>query len=93
MPQLCYTAGMDDDAITFDASVAQVKTLADGGIRLVLDLPEDAIGAAAWLMHAKRNEECVTVVCSLAPTLLGEALAQARAYGDTHNTHGDDSQA
>ena len=34
------------DAVSVTASVAQVKTLADGGIRLSLDLPEDAIDAA-----------------------------------------------
>ena len=42
------------DALRFTASVAQVKTLADGGIRLALDLPETAIDIAAAMMKAKQ---------------------------------------
>jgi hypothetical protein len=45
---------MTDDVIRFTASVAQVRTMADGGIRLVLDLPESAIDTAAEMMKAKR---------------------------------------
>jgi hypothetical protein len=41
--------------IEFDASVNQVRTLVDGGIRLVLDLPEDAVPQAAMLMECKRQ--------------------------------------
>lgn len=43
-----------DAAIRFSAAVARVQTLADGGIRLTLDLPEDAVGIAAEMMEAKR---------------------------------------
>jgi len=42
------------DAIDFWATIAQVRTMADGGLRLVLDLPEDAVDVAAWMMEAKR---------------------------------------
>lgn len=52
---------MASDPIEFVAAVSQVRTLADGGIRLQLDLPEDAIEQAAWLMLAKRAEEAVKV--------------------------------
>jgi hypothetical protein len=38
----------------FWATVAQVRTLADGGIRVTMDLPEDAIMQAAQLMECKR---------------------------------------
>jgi hypothetical protein len=40
--------------ITFEAQVARISTMADGGLRIVLDAGEDAILAAAQLMEAKR---------------------------------------
>ena len=40
--------------ITFPAQVVKVQTLADGGLRVTLDLPETAIFAAAQLMECKR---------------------------------------
>ena len=46
---------MTDAAITFECAVNQVRTLADGGIRVVLDLPEDSVAEAAMLMEAKRQ--------------------------------------
>jgi hypothetical protein len=33
-----------------------VQTLADGGLRITLDLPESAIPQAAMLMECKREE-------------------------------------
>lgn len=42
------------EAIRFSAQVAKVQTLADGGLRLVLDLPETAIDAATQLMQVKQ---------------------------------------
>lgn len=41
--------------IAFSATVEKVQTLVDGGIRITLDLPEDAISAAASLMACKRE--------------------------------------
>jgi hypothetical protein len=41
--------------IRFVAAVGKVQTLADGGIRLTLDLPETAIPEAAMLMEAKQQ--------------------------------------
>lgn len=52
------------DVIRFTASVAQVRTMADGGIRLMLDLPETAIDTAAEMMKAKQAGavlECAVV--------------------------------
>jgi hypothetical protein len=43
------------DAIRFVAQVAKVSTLADGGIRVTLDLPETAIGAATQLMQVRQG--------------------------------------
>jgi len=45
---------MTDDALTFDAAIAKVQTLVDNGLRVTLDLPEQAIDAAAVLMAIKR---------------------------------------
>jgi hypothetical protein len=42
------------ESISFPASVARVKTLADGGIRVELDLPETEVMSAAQLMECKR---------------------------------------
>lgn len=41
--------------IRFDAIVAKAQTLADGGIRITLDLPETAIPQMAMLIEAKRE--------------------------------------
>lgn len=41
--------------IRFDAIVYKVQTLADGGIRLTLDLPETAIPQMAMLAETKRD--------------------------------------
>jgi hypothetical protein len=43
---------MTEPAI-FTAQVARVQTLADGGLRVTLDLPEQEIEAAAMLMAFK----------------------------------------
>jgi hypothetical protein len=53
----------ETETITFEAAVSQVRTLADGGLRVTLDLPEDAVYQAAWLMEAKRAEGTVKVEC------------------------------
>jgi hypothetical protein len=43
------------EAIEFEAAVSQVRTLADGGIRVTLDLPEDSIPEMAMLAECKRQ--------------------------------------
>jgi hypothetical protein len=48
--------------VTFWATVAQVRTLADGGIRVMMDLSEDAIMQAAQLMECKRAEVVLKVM-------------------------------
>lgn len=48
---------------SFWASVAKVQTLADGGIRVTLDLPEQAIEQAASLMVYKREGVVLDVEC------------------------------
>ncbi len=45
----------DTPAIRFPAIVEKVQTLVDGGIRITLDLPEDAIAQAAALMACKAD--------------------------------------
>lgn len=41
--------------IRFEAIVYKVQTLADGGIRLTLDMPETAIPQMAMLAETKRD--------------------------------------
>jgi hypothetical protein len=48
-------------AIRFPATVEKVQTLVDGGIRVTLDIPEDAIAQAAALMECKRQAIPLTV--------------------------------
>ena len=43
------------ETIKFDAVVYKLQTLADGGIRLTLDLPETAIPQMAMLAETKRQ--------------------------------------
>lgn len=42
------------EAITFTAAVAKVATLADGGIRVTLDLDEGAVMVMAQLAECRR---------------------------------------
>ena len=44
----------EKDIVRFSASVAQVKTMADGGLRVSLDLSDKEIDTAAKLMQAKQ---------------------------------------
>jgi hypothetical protein len=46
---------MTDEAIRFVAQVSKVTTLADGGIRLVLDLAETEIETAKLMMEARQR--------------------------------------
>jgi hypothetical protein len=47
--------------VQFDATVAKVTTLVDGGLRVTLDLPESAIPAAGKLMEFKRESIALKV--------------------------------
>lgn len=44
----------DNSTVKFWALIAKVQTMADGGIRVYLDLPENAVESAAVLMEYKR---------------------------------------
>jgi len=46
---------MTDEAIRFSAQVSKVTTLADGGIRITLDLPETAIETATKMMQVRQG--------------------------------------
>lgn len=50
-----HAGDMAEAVIRFDAIVYKVQTLADGGIRLTLDLPETAIPQMAMLAETKRD--------------------------------------
>lgn len=49
------------EPITFDAIVYKVQTLVDNGLRVTLDLPEQAIEEAAVLMALKREGVVIRV--------------------------------
>ncbi len=51
------------EPIRFVAIVQKVQTLADGGLRVTLDLPESAIMQAAELMVCKREAVVLRVEC------------------------------
>ena len=65
--------------LVFSASVASVKTLADGGIRVSLDLPEQAIAEAASLMQAKRDGVYLRVAVMAEQSANGWGTADAGA--------------
>jgi len=50
--------------VSFIAAVNKVQTLADGGLRVTFDLPEDAIGEVAYLMQYKCEGVAVRVECT-----------------------------
>ena len=54
---------MTDEVIRFTATVAQVKTMADGGLRISLDLPETAIETATEMMKAKQAGALLECAC------------------------------
>ena len=51
--------------IAFVAQVAKIATLADGGLRVTLDLSENAILPVAELMVCKRDGQVLDVVCNV----------------------------
>lgn len=46
---------MKEAVIRFEAVVAKAQTLADGGVRITLDLPESAIPQMAMLAQTKAD--------------------------------------
>lgn len=84
----------EPDATTFDAAVNQVRTLADGGIRVVLDLPETALDAAMWLMTKKRDETPLKVACVAVPPkpALCKLNKTKRDKGNDASAEGNDEQ-
>lgn len=64
-----------NDVIRFTAEVSKVTTLADGGIRLTLDLPESAIETAKKMMEARQ-----------AGAILEIAAVPVDPYGKTNKT-------
>ena len=58
-----------NEPITFKATVSQIRTLADGGLRIVLDLPETAIQSATQLMSARQAGAFLECACiAILPT-------------------------
>jgi hypothetical protein len=53
--------------IKFEASIYKVQTLADHGVRVTLDLPEDAIPQMAMLAEAQRQGLYLTFTAKAEP--------------------------
>ena len=72
---------MTDPAIRFAAQVSKVTTLADGGIRLVLDLAETEIEVAKQMMEARQRGAILEVaaVAVLQSLTNGETETNERA--------------
>lgn len=55
--------GVKEPVIRFEAIVSQVRTMADGGVRVQLDLPETAIAVMAMLAQTKVDGIVLDVQC------------------------------
>jgi hypothetical protein len=55
---------LSEPVIEFHAVVYKLQTLVDGGIRLVLDLPETAIPQMAMLAECKRQGIPLNISCT-----------------------------
>ena len=69
----------ESHTIAFKCAVAKVQTLADGALRVWIDLPEDATFAAAQLMACQRHG--VYLAAELVPQG-DEAEIEADTNGD-----------
>jgi len=56
---------LSDNAIQFQAAVYKVQTMTDGGIRIVLDLPETEIAAMAQLAACQVDKIYLAVKCTI----------------------------
>jgi hypothetical protein len=52
------------DPVEFDAIIYKVQTLVDMGLRITLDLPENAIIAAAQLMALRRSGAVIHITAT-----------------------------
>ena len=73
------------DTIEFIAEVNKVQTLADGGIRLTLDLPEDSILQMAKLVECKRWGAVLRVVATPESLTNFDDETKKRPEGNTFN--------
>ena len=62
VPELQEEMTKDENLIKFLAQVAKVQTMADGGIRLIFDLPETAIETATKMMQTKQAGALLEIV-------------------------------
>lgn len=64
------------DTLVFDAIVYKVQTLVDNGLRVTLDLPEQAITEAAVLMALKREGVAIRVTVENCKTVVNSAISK-----------------
>jgi hypothetical protein len=60
--EMSKKAAKNDGVIKFQATAAQVKTMADGGIRIALDLSESETETAKALMDCRRLKGILEVL-------------------------------
>jgi hypothetical protein len=63
---------MSDGVLRFTVSIAQIKTMADGGLRFAFDAPETAVDIAAALMRVKQAGGVLEIAAvAVVPKLTG----------------------
>ena len=75
---------MTEKAIMFSAQVAKIATLADGGIRITLDLPETAIDTATKLMQVR--QACALLEVAAVPINKAKSGRKSRKTEITSDT-------
>ena len=52
----------ESETINFQAIIARIQTMVDNGLRVTLDLPEQAVAEVAQLMELKRMGAVLNIV-------------------------------
>lgn len=65
--------------IKFQAAVSRVATLADGGLRITMDLPETAILEAAQLMECKRSGIYLDITATISDNEETKTISRRKA--------------
>ena len=69
----------EDSVIKFKAQVSQIKTLADGGLRVVLDLPETALEEVGDLLKVKQAGAILEIVAVPVYDVLEKLFSSTKA--------------
>ena len=67
----------EPNVIRFTAQVSKVQTMADGGLRVILDMPETAIDTATRMMQVKQAGAILEIVAvPVIPENIGPLVRQ-----------------